>query len=126
MANLRSLNLEGSLASPEGVDFIIKSSALKNLAHLNLNNCKLTDQGVLDLFKSSLILQLESLSLKNCNLTEEALPESIEAMQRIDRGSTDQKLALKFLDLRDNLIEEQVSITRIEYLCDVIVLIDDK
>ena len=47
-------------------------------------------------------------------------------MQILGRDSSEQKIALKFLDFRDNLIEEQVSITRIKYLCDVIVLIDDK
>ena len=105
MANLRSLNLEGSLTGPEGVDFLIKSSALQNLAHLSLNNCTLTDQAVQNLFKSQLILKLESLSLRNCNLTEKALPKSIEIMNRIDRDSTDKMFVLKFLDLRDNLIE---------------------
>ena len=105
MANLRSLNLEGSLTGPEGVDFLIKSSTLQNLAHLSLNNCTLTDQAVQNLFKSQLILKLESLSLRNCNLTEKALPKSIETMNRIDRDSTDKMFVLKFLDLRDNLIE---------------------
>ena len=47
-------------------------------------------------------------------------------MQILGRDSSEQKIALRFLDFRDNLIDDQVSITRIEYLYDVIVLIDDK
>ena len=59
LANLRTLNLEESLAGPEGIDFIIKSSAFESLAQLNLNNCKLTDNSVRELFLSPLMHTLE-------------------------------------------------------------------
>ena len=50
LANLRTLNLQESLSGPDGLNFIIKSSAFESLALLNLNTCKLTDSSVKELF----------------------------------------------------------------------------